>query len=211
MSDKVLHYIFDPLCGWCYGAAPLVAAAHETPGLRIELHAGGLFIAPNTPRLADLRAHVIVHDRRIAQLSGQPFGAGYLDGLLHDPEAVLDSAPPIAAILTAQALAERGVEMLKRIQDAHYVEGRRVAEGATLAELATGLGFERAAFATAYEGVVATELQRHIADSRARLAQAGGAGFPTFVLETGGRQVPLDHAACFGRPAEFRRLLGAAG
>ena len=23
----VLHYIFDPLCGWCYGAKPLIAAA----------------------------------------------------------------------------------------------------------------------------------------------------------------------------------------
>jgi putative protein-disulfide isomerase len=26
-----LHYIFDPLCGWCYGAAPLVAAARTVP------------------------------------------------------------------------------------------------------------------------------------------------------------------------------------
>jgi hypothetical protein len=24
--ETVLHYIHDPLCGWCYGAAPLVAA-----------------------------------------------------------------------------------------------------------------------------------------------------------------------------------------
>ncbi|MEG1327174.1 MAG: DsbA family protein, partial [Janthinobacterium sp.] len=26
-----LHYIFDPLCGWCYGAAPLVEAARAVP------------------------------------------------------------------------------------------------------------------------------------------------------------------------------------
>lgn len=24
MSTPTLHYIHDPLCGWCYGAAPLV-------------------------------------------------------------------------------------------------------------------------------------------------------------------------------------------
>ena len=23
----ILHYIYDPLCGWCYGAKPLVQAA----------------------------------------------------------------------------------------------------------------------------------------------------------------------------------------
>lgn len=27
MNNAVLHYIYDPLCGWCYGAAPLVRAA----------------------------------------------------------------------------------------------------------------------------------------------------------------------------------------
>lgn len=27
-----LHYIHDPLCGWCYGAAPLVKAARQEFG-----------------------------------------------------------------------------------------------------------------------------------------------------------------------------------
>lgn len=32
MTETTLHYIFDPLCGWCYGAAPLVKAAQSLPG-----------------------------------------------------------------------------------------------------------------------------------------------------------------------------------
>ena len=31
-SSPILHYIYDPLCGWCYGAAPLVEAARAVPG-----------------------------------------------------------------------------------------------------------------------------------------------------------------------------------
>ncbi|MCF3992670.1 DsbA family protein, partial [Pseudomonas aeruginosa] len=27
MNDLTLHYLYDPLCGWCYGASPLLAAA----------------------------------------------------------------------------------------------------------------------------------------------------------------------------------------
>ncbi len=43
----VIHYWYDPLCGWCYGAAPLLQVAGEIPGLRIALHGGGLFsVAP---------------------------------------------------------------------------------------------------------------------------------------------------------------------
>ncbi len=34
--SPILHYIYDPLCGWCYGAAPLVQAARGISGLTIE-------------------------------------------------------------------------------------------------------------------------------------------------------------------------------
>ena len=27
MSESTLHYIYDPMCGWCYGAEPLIEAA----------------------------------------------------------------------------------------------------------------------------------------------------------------------------------------
>ncbi len=40
-----LHYIYDPLCGWCYAAAPLVAAARGI--LPVEGHAGGMMAGPN--------------------------------------------------------------------------------------------------------------------------------------------------------------------
>ncbi|MFT8171056.1 DsbA family protein, partial [Salmonella enterica subsp. enterica serovar Enteritidis] len=47
MSGATLHYIFDPLCGWCYGAAPLLKAAQNIAGLTISLHAGGMMTGPN--------------------------------------------------------------------------------------------------------------------------------------------------------------------
>ncbi|MFS8609698.1 MAG: DsbA family protein, partial [Gammaproteobacteria bacterium] len=39
--SAVLHYIYDPLCGWCYGAEPLAAAARDVEGLDFRMHAGG--------------------------------------------------------------------------------------------------------------------------------------------------------------------------
>ena len=42
----VLHYLYDPLCGWCYGAEPLVDAARSVQGLEVRLHAGGLWPVP---------------------------------------------------------------------------------------------------------------------------------------------------------------------
>lgn len=72
MRNIVLHYYYDPLCGWCYGAEPLVkAAAAKAP---IELHGGGLWDQPGGVPIKT-RAQNKVHDRRIHVLTGQVFGA----------------------------------------------------------------------------------------------------------------------------------------
>lgn len=34
--DITLHYLFDPLCGWCYGAAPALSALAGEPGIAVE-------------------------------------------------------------------------------------------------------------------------------------------------------------------------------
>src|ERR1035437_1939584 len=101
---KTLHYIHDPLCGWCYGAAPLVKAARAL--VPVEAHAGGMMTGSRRQLVTpQLRAFVTPHDRDIARQSGQPFGSAYFDGLLQDTSAVFDSEPPIAAVLAAESVA----------------------------------------------------------------------------------------------------------
>ncbi len=204
-----LHYIFDPLCGWCYGAAPLIAAARGVPGLTIALHAGGMMTGPNrhavTPQLRD---YVMSHDKRIAQLSGQLFGDAYFDGLLRDTGAVLDSTPPGTAILAAEELAGRGLDMLHSVQRAHYVEGRRIADTTVLAELARELGLDTSAFADASTRLAGAATERHFTESRNWLARSGGQGFPTIALEqTDGTLTRLDVGTWLGRTAEWTGYL----
>lgn len=206
MSTTTLHYIHDPLCGWCYGAAPLVRVARDS--LRVLAHGGGMMAgAARRAVTPELRQFVMTHDRRIAQASGQPFGQAYFEGLLRDTEAVLDSAPPITAILVADELAGAGLDMLARLQEAHYVEGRRIAEFAVLEELAAELGLDGEAFASAYQRLQGAATQAHIEQSRALLARVGAAGFPTVVLERAGRLTIVDIGSYLGRPDAWRSWL----
>jgi protein-disulfide isomerase-like protein with CxxC motif len=41
--NKTLRYLFDPLCGWCYGATPTLSALLEEPGITVKLLPTGLF------------------------------------------------------------------------------------------------------------------------------------------------------------------------
>ncbi len=191
LTMKTLHYIYDPLCGWCYGAAPLMHALRDLPDLRFVLHGGGM-MAGVARRLVtpELRAFVMPHDRRIAELTGQPFGTAYTDGLLNDTGAVLDSGPPITAVLAAQSLVSDparagavGMTALAHIQHAHYVEGRQVASPAVLLELASDMNLDTMAFGAAFEQLAGQPTESHIEESRQVLRRAAGQGFPTVAIE----------------------------
>ncbi|MDQ7990865.1 MAG: DsbA family protein [Candidatus Dactylopiibacterium sp.] len=215
---NTLHYIFDPFCGWCYAAAPLLRAAQGVAGLDLALHGGGMLAGARrraiTPQWRD---YVMPHDQRIAALTGQPFGAAYFDGLLRDTAAVMDSAPPTTAILAAEAVAGRGLDMLHALQHAHYVAGRRIAEPAVLEAIAAGLGLPAQAFAAAFGRLAGAATEAHIDESLAWLSRSGGQGFPTFAFEDArGHLTRLDTGAFLGQPEAFaaalrERLPAAAG
>lgn len=195
----VLHYIYDPLCGWCYGAKPLVQAAQQV--VPVIAHGGGMMSGANRQSVSpQLRNYVIPHDRRIAEYTGQPFGEAYFEGLLRDHSAVFDSEPPIAAVLAAEQIDGRGLEFIGRLQTAHYVEGRRIADVVVLLELAQELGYDTAVFKAAFE---AADTQQHIKQSRQLLAKVGGQGFPTFALEDAGQFTLIDIGPWLGKPQEF--------
>jgi putative protein-disulfide isomerase len=206
MSTATLHYIYDPLCGWCYGAAPLVKAARAV--LPVRAHGGGMMAGsrrqPVTPQLRD---YVIPHDRRIAQMTGQPFGKTYFEGLLRDTSAVFDSGPPIAAILAADKIAGRGLDMLHHLQAAHYVEGRRIAEREVLIEMAGAIGLDAAAFVQVLNEIEGEEVHLHIGETRGLMERIGARGFPSIALERDGRITLLDTSAFLGRPQALQDWL----
>ncbi|QJW53974.1 hypothetical protein HL670_00833 [Serratia plymuthica] len=212
MTGTTLHYVFDPLCGWCYGAAPLVKAAKSIPGLTVALHAGGMMTGNNRRQITDeWRNYVIPHDKRIAELTGQTFGEAYFNGLLRDTTAVMDSEPPITAILAAEALGGRGVDMLHRIQIAHYQEGRRIADTPVLEALAKELGLPSAPFIAEMRFNAGAPTAQHIAESRAFLAKIQGQGFPTFALQDSEgqlRQIPAGNY--LGNVDAWKALLNGA-
>lgn len=202
----ILHYIYDPLCGWCYGAKPLIQAAQAV--LPVIAHGGGMMTGANRQKVSpQLRDYVMPHDRRIAEFSGQPFGEAYFEGLLRDHTAVFDSAPPIAAVLAAEKLDGRGLQLLGRLQTAHYLEGRRIADKQVLIELARDVGYDARTFEVAF---ASADTQQHIKHSRALLAQVGGQGFPTFTLEQDGHFTLIDISPWLGKPQAFADWLRQA-
>ncbi|NLR75660.1 DsbA family protein [Leeia aquatica] len=199
MNDPLLHYVYDPLCGWCYAASPLVKAAVAN-GIGIKLHGGGLWGIP-TSLVAEKRSHIQMNDQRIAELTGLPFEPAYLNKLLDDPATIFWSHPTIAAVLAAGALRNGAdLDMLHAIQTGHYVQGRKVVEEGVLANLAIQIGLAADDFATTIRNIHVAE---HIHNSRHLMTLHGIKGFPGFVLEHEGRFTRVRHERFYGNPEAF--------
>lgn len=207
MNDMTLHYVYDPLCGWCYGAAPLLEAAAGIPGLKVALHAGGLWLGERRQPMGEaLRDYVRPHDERIQALTGQPFGDRYFNELLLSEGLLLDSEPAIRAVLAVCALGGNGLTLLHRIQQSHYRDGQWVGSLAHLTRLAQEQGIEPAVFEPAYRDA---NLSEHLAQSQAWLRRLGGQGYPTLGLMQGDRLIPLPVSSFLGEPEAFSRHLAS--
>jgi putative protein-disulfide isomerase len=157
-----------------------------------------------------LRNYVMPHDQRIAELTGQPFGDAYFNGLLLDTSAVFDSTPPTLAILAAQALGFDGLAMLGKIQHAHYAQGLRISDGTVLLQLAGELGIDSASFLAQLD-VQAQQIEVRFAATRKLMQQHGLRGFPSLLLEHDGQLQRIDISPFLGKADAFVQSLQAHG
>ncbi|AXF85593.1 hypothetical protein DTO96_101324 [Ephemeroptericola cinctiostellae] len=207
MENTTLHYIYDPLCGWCYAATPLISAARTLDGLTIQAHAGGMWTGANVKRFTpELRAMVVPGDQRISELSGQPLGEAYLNQLIFDDTARLDSEPVIRAILTAEHIAQRGLDMHRALQIAHWVQGRHISRDDVLVEIAGEMGLDVIEFDRIYK---ITQATAHIENTRKLMARLNVQGFPSLILEQNGQFKRIDHGGFYGHADEFKARLAS--
>jgi putative protein-disulfide isomerase len=200
-----LHYINDPLCGWCYAAAPLISAAAEIPQLNIQLHCGGLWINEHRRPLGKaLRDYVKPLDERIHQLTGQPFGDRYFNELLLDSSRVLDSEPLIHAMLAAEKAGGSALTLLQRIQQTHYRDGIWTGSVAVLAELAAEQHISAEQFIRAKEQV---DVVAHLATTQKLMARLGVSGYPSIALQQGDNWQLIALNSFLGKPDTFKAHL----
>lgn len=204
--DNTLYYLYDPLCGWCYGAMPALAALRSSGAVRIELLPTGLFAGTGARAMdADFAAFAWSNDQRIERATGQPFTEAYRVGVLADRTQRFDSGPATWA-LTAVASTDPGkeYEVLKAIQQARYGLGHDVTSVPVLAGLLRALGLEGAAalIAHASEDLIVANDAR-ITNAQIALQAFGARGVPTFILESGHTRSLLVTHTVFSDPDDL--------
>jgi putative protein-disulfide isomerase len=201
--NKTLHYLFDPLCGWCYGAAPAIAGLSQARGVRLELLPTGLFSGEGARPMDDaFAAYAWSNDQRIERLTGQRFSEDYRHRILGDRHQLFDSGPATVA-LTAVSLTDPGreLEALRAIQHARYVAGRDVTSLTTMTDLLDALGLNEAAARLARPDASLLDANgARTGRAQALMREFGAHGVPTFIVESGAKRWMINHAAAYSDP-----------
>jgi putative protein-disulfide isomerase len=210
---QTLYYLFDPLCGWCYGATPAVARLRETTDVAVELLPTGLFSGAGArPMDDDFAAYAWTNDQRIERLTAQRFTERYRAQVLGDRQRLFDSGPATVA-LTAVAQAEpvRELDALKAIQQARYVDGQDVTSLETLVALLRTLKLDAAADRLAApDAALLDAVRARTGEAQALMQGFGARGVPTFIVEANGQRRLLQTSAIYTDPQALAKQLERA-
>ncbi|MGO7480294.1 DsbA family protein [Rhizobium ruizarguesonis] len=196
-----LTYLYDPLCGWCYGAAPALDKMAKLDNLTVELAPTGLFAGEGARPLDERFAAYAWHnDQRINRLTGQVFSHLYRDQVLAGADGMFDSAPATLGIIAVglrQLDSER--EPLKALQIARYIDGRNTSEIAVVADVLDQAGFSDAAARVRAPDEALLDIYRNrIGKSRQLMAAFRMDGVPALLVSDGDKRRVLRSDALFG-------------
>ncbi|MBU2961612.1 DsbA family protein [Citreicella sp. C3M06] len=208
-QTATLHYLFDPLCGWCYGASAAIGALADQPDIDLQPHATGLFAGDGARPMKSFAAQAWASDQRIAALSGQKFTEAYRQNVLGADDASLDSTvATLAVTAVANTNPERVIEALRAIQSARYVAGKDVTTAAVVADVLTDLGLaDAAACVLSPDAALAELVRRRTAQARTLMTTYQLRGVPALIAEVDGTRGALDASTLYSGPDAVRAAL----
>lgn len=205
MNPEII-YLFDPLCGWCYGAGAGIARLLSEPGITVIMQPVGLFAGAGArPMDPGFASYIVKADERITAMTGQPFSDAYRQNVLFGGTQKIDSGPATLALTAVHVTEPEKVgDALKAIQAARYADGRDITSLAVLTEILTEAGLEAAATRLASpDKDLETAMQEWVSKGMALMQAMGAQGVPAVQLITpsGGRYT-IDSQALFGRQVD---------
>lgn len=182
MSKPRLIYVYDALCGWCFGFSPVIRKLEDAYRDRIDFDvlSGGMVTGDRIAPVSAM-AHIIkTHGPRVEETTGVRFGDPFKNGLLAGGTAIFSSIKPSVALCVLKDLApEKTVAFAGAIQNAVYVDGHPPDETTTYRKLAADFGLD----ADEFERRMGYPHYRMVANQEfAQAAKWGIQGFPSVVL-----------------------------
>lgn len=143
MQPPVIYYVFDVLCGWCYGFSPVITEFWKKHREDFEFRtvSGGMILGEREGPIGEVGAYIKDAHKQVETVTGVRFGDAFFSQLLEPGEALFSSLPGALAMATfRQYQPDNAIPFAARMQEAIYQDGLPPAEAKTYGQCAEDFG-----------------------------------------------------------------------
>ena len=126
MKKPRIIYIYDALCGWCYGFSPVIREFHRQYAAEFDFDvlSGGMMTGVRVKPVFESMSYIKQAYKVVEDRTGVRFGNDYLTKILEPGIYVSNSEKPgMAMTLIKAILPECAVEFAGTLQNALYHDG----------------------------------------------------------------------------------------
>jgi putative protein-disulfide isomerase len=182
-----LIYIYDALCGWCYGFSPVIRRfqAEHSDQFTFEVFSGGMMTGPRIQPIATSMSYIESAYKVVEQRTGVRFGQAYFDRILGPGTYLSDSTKPGQAMTLFKAIQvgnahQQQIAFAATLQNALYYDGIDLNENSHYGSLVADFGIDPDVFVARLDD----EAIRQQTEQEFRLVAAMQiGGFPAVVVE----------------------------
>ena len=177
-------YIYDPLCGWCYGFTPVIQELQERSNgsMEFDILSGGMIVGDNRHTFSSMTAFIQREHTNVEAMTGVKFGHAFLEKLLPSEEIMDSEKPSIALTVFKQYQPENVITFAHDMQVALNYQGQSLNNDSTYRLLIRKFSLPEDEFISRLQD----EHYRYETHQEFQLVQNWGiTGFPAAILDTG--------------------------
>ncbi|WP_338760189.1 DsbA family protein [Bernardetia sp. ABR2-2B] len=191
-----LIYIYDALCGWCYGFAPAMRdfyKNHKNDFETIDVISGGMITGDRIGAIGEVAPYIKNAYKDVENRTGVKFGETFLQDILEEGSAIFTSIPPSIALSVFKKEAQENPKLAgeknekvlyfaEDLQSLIYFDGIVPKDYSKYGKLATKYGLNNNDFV---EKMNNPDYEK-LAQKDFQLSQDFGVnGFPTLIIQKG--------------------------
>ncbi len=184
MKDYTIIYVYDALCGWCYGFSPVIQQLQEKYKKEMDFTvlSGGMVTGARIGPVGAIAGYISEAYKTVEEHTGVKFGEGFLNGILKEGKAIFNSVPPSRALTVFKSYQpENAVAFASTLQKAIYFDGIEPENWEAYGKYAAQFGIEPKHF------VFQMQQNKFVDETEEEFKQAaawGIQGFPSVIMAT---------------------------
>jgi putative protein-disulfide isomerase len=186
-----LYYVYDPLCGWCYGFSPVMVDIEKKYAgkLDIEVISGGMIRGSRVGPIGKVAPFIKDAYKTVEQHCGVKFGNGFLKGVLEPGTMIFSSEMPCRALVCVKQInPELAVTFAHDLQKGIYYDGIDTGDLNAYAPLLA----KHKILVSRFNELMQNDETLKATKAEYALAETlGVTGFPTLILEKDGKKTVL--------------------